>query len=409
TQAGQNLYIGNSQYNTGGQYVAPPWVRPTPDFEQSDFAEYARKVENRRLSHGQVSRFYVRAALDWAKTHPRDFTRLLWRKATLYFSNFEVPDNQDIYFFARYSWVLRLPLFSFGVVFALGLAAMVLLGRELARLSLVVFFFVYAASVVVFFVFSRYRIPALSALLPFAGAMVLWLADAVRGPRSSRARRPISPARVAGALVLVLATFAATLVPSRPGQVQADAAISLVNLAGDYCLEGDTAQAIRTYEQALATDPGLALASRELGRIMIARNDLDRALRLLSDAARANPSDPYAHVFLGEVRQRLRQFDAAVDEFSRAVALAPGRVEFRLELAAALQQLDRCGQALAQYDTLVLLAPDNPAVRHNYAVCLYSIGRLDEARLQLEAAHRLGGPANTRFDSLLNPVRRPAD
>jgi 4-amino-4-deoxy-L-arabinose transferase-like glycosyltransferase len=121
TQAGQNLYIGNSQYNTDGMYVAPPWVRPTPDFEQSDFAEYARKVENRRLSHGQVSRFYVRAALDWAKTHPRDFTRLLWRKTMLYFSNFEVPDNQDINFVARYSWVLRLPLFSFGVVFALAL------------------------------------------------------------------------------------------------------------------------------------------------------------------------------------------------------------------------------------------------------------------------------------------------
>ncbi len=172
TQAGQNLYIGNSQYNTGGLYVAPPWVRPSPDFEQSDFAEYARKVENRRLSHGQVSRFYVRAALDWAKTHPRDFTRLLWRKTMLYFGNFEVSDNQDMDFVARYSWILRLPLLSFGVVFALGLAAMILLGRGLARLSLVVFFFGYAASVIAFFVFSRYRIPAMSALLPFAGALV---------------------------------------------------------------------------------------------------------------------------------------------------------------------------------------------------------------------------------------------
>ena len=407
TQAGQNLYIGNSQYNTGGLYVAPPWVRPTPDFEQSDFAEYARKVENRRLSYGQVSRFYVRAAVDWARTHPRDFTRLLWRKTMLYFINFEVPDNQDIGFVARYSWVLRLPLFSFGVVFALGLAAMILLGRGLARLSLVVFFFGYAASVIAFFIFSRYRIPTVSALLPFAGAMVLWLADAVQGLRSSRARRPISPARVAGALVLTLAIYAATLVPTRPGRVQADAAISLVNLAEDYCHEGDTARAVKTYEQALATQPGLALASRELGHIMIARNDLNRALLLLSDAAQVDPSDPYAHVLLGEVRQRLRQFDAAVDEFSRAVALAPGRIEFRFELATALQQLDQYPQALAQYDTMIQLAPDNPGVRHNYAVCLYKVGRLDDARAQLETARRLGGQVNAKFDSLLNSGRRP--
>jgi tetratricopeptide (TPR) repeat protein len=284
---------------------------------------------------------------------------------------------------------------------------MILLGRGLARLSLVVFFFGYAASVVAFFVFSRYRIPSLPALLPFAGGMVLWLADAVHGLRSSGARRPVSPARVASALVLTLATFAATLLPTRPGRAQADAAISLVNLAEDYCHEGDTALAVKTYEQALATQPGLALASRELGHIMIARNDLDRALRLLSDAARVNPSDPDAHVLLGEVRQRLRQFDAAVDEFSRAVALAPGRIEFRFELATALQQLDQYPQALAQYDTMIQLAPDNPAVRHNYAVCLYKVGRLDDARAQLEATRRLGGQVNARFDSLLNAPRHP--
>ncbi len=54
---------------------------------------------------------------------------------------------------------------------------------------------------------------------------------------------------------------------------------------------------------------------------------------------------------------------------------------------------------------MIQLAPDNPAVRHNYAVCLYNIGRLEEARFQLEAARRLGGPMNARFDSLLNPGR----
>jgi Flp pilus assembly protein TadD len=413
-QAGQNLYIGNSQYNTTGQYQAPPWVRANPEFEQPDFAEYARKTTASELSPGQVSRFYVRAALDWAKTHPRDFAKLLWRKTVLYFNNFEVPDNQDIYFFARYSWVLRLPLLSFGFVFALGLAAMILLARGLGRFSLVVFFFGYAASVIVFFVFSRYRVPALPALLPFAGAMLPWLADQV--PRRSSfivhrssltASRSSSPARLAGGLALILATFALTLYPVHHGAGKTEAAQSFTNLASIYYREGDTAKAVATYEEALSTKPGHAEASRNLGIIMLGRGNTDRAFQFLSDAARAEPSNPYTHVYLGRVYQRQGRPETAFLEFRKAVALSPGRVEFRFELATALQQLNNYPQALAQYDTMIQLAPDNPVVRHNFAVCLYNMGRLDDARVQLEAARRLGGPVNPRFDSLLRTGRNP--
>jgi Flp pilus assembly protein TadD len=56
---------------------------------------------------------------------------------------------------------------------------------------------------------------------------------------------------------------------------------------------------------------------------------------------------------------------------------------------------------------MIQLAPDNPVVRHNLAVCLYNVGRLGDARVQLEAARRLGGPVNPRFDSLLRTGRKP--
>jgi len=400
-QAGQNLYIGNSPYNTTGQYQAPPWVRPNPEYEEPDFAEYASKSAGRKLSPGEVSRFYVRAAFSWTGTHMRDFAKLLWRKTVLYFNNFEVPDNQDIYFFARYSWVLRLPLLSFGLVFAFGLAAMILLARGLSRLSMVIFFFGYAASVIVFFVFSRYRIPALPALLPFAGAMPLWLADSARPRPSSNAPRPSFPAPLAGGLTLVLAAFSLTLYPVHHGSGKAEAAQCLANLATTYYHEGDTAKAVATYEDALRTCPGHGEASRNLGILMLSRGSVDRAFQLLSDAERADPANPSTHVYLGRILGRRGDTEAAFGEFRRAVALAPGRVEFRFELATALQQLNRYEQALAQYDTMIQLAPDNPVVRHNFAVCLYNIGRLDDARVQLEAARRLGGPVNPKFDSLL--------
>jgi tetratricopeptide (TPR) repeat protein len=415
TQAGQNLYIGNSPHNNTGQFEAPPWVRPTPGYEQADFAEHARKTANRELSPGQVSRFYVRAALDWARTRPRDFAGLLWRKTVLYFSNYEVSDNQDIYFFSRYSWVLRLPLLSFGLVFALGLAAMILFARGFGRLSLVTFFFASAFSVITFFVFSRYRIPALPALLPFAGAMLPWLVDSCRvrpaprvaGRSSSIVHRSSFPARLAGGLALILAAFALTLYPVQRGSDEAGAAQSLVNLATVFCDEGDTAQAIATYEEALRTLPRHSEASRNLGATMLGRNNVDRAFQLLSDAARTDPSNPSNHDCLGKLYRQQGQLAAARVAFRRAVALAPGRIESRFELATVLRLVDSHPQALAQYDTMIQLVPDNPAVRYNYAVCLYNLGRPDEARIQLEAARRLGGPVNPKFDSVLRTGRDP--
>lgn len=405
TQAGQNFYIGNSPYNTTGQYQAPPWVRPNPEFEQADFAEYADKTAGRTLSYSGVSRFYTHAALAWAKSHGRDFARLLMRKAILYFNNFEVPDNQDMYFFARYSWILRLPLLSFGLVFALGLAAMILLARGLGRVSMVVFYFGYAVSVIAFFVFSRYRIPALPALLPFAGAMPVWLVDAANVRPLPGSPRPALPARLAGGLALTLAAFGLTMYPVHHGGGKMEAAQSLTNLASAFYHEGDTAKAIATYEEALGTLPGHAEASRNLGIIMFGRGETDRAFQLLSDAAHSDPSNPSTHEYLGRTYERMGKLEPAFLEFRDAVALAPGRVEFRFELATALQQLNRYPEALAQYDTMIQLAPDNPVVRHNFAVCLYNVGRLDDARVQLEAARRLGGPINPRFDSLLNAGR----
>ena len=171
-------------------------------------------------------------------------------------------------------------------------------------------------------------------------------------------------------IALILAAFAMTLYPVRR-MGKPETAQSLATLASDLYHESDTAEAIATYEEALRNQPGQAEASRNLGVIMLSRNDAARV------------------------------------EFRKAIALEPGRAELRFDLASALQVVDSYPHALAQYDTMLQLAPDNPVVRHNYAVCLYNLGRLDEVRTQLEFARRLGSPVNPKFDSLLNSGYRP--
>jgi tetratricopeptide (TPR) repeat protein len=393
TQGGQNLYIGNSPYNQTGQYEEPPWVRPNPRFEQADFRDYAWKAVGHKLGYAAVSDYYSRAAIAWGLAHPHDFMRLLGRKFLLYFNHEEVPDNQDLSFFGRYSWVLRLPLLGFGIVFALGFAGMLLdAQRTLARWSLLAFFTGYAVSAIAFFILSRYRLPAVPVLLPFAGGLILSMWDGLR-----RKGKRVNPRRLWGGLLVTAICGAVTAYPLLR-RSNAETAGSLANLAVMYCKEGDTAKAIATLNEALQVAPGYGEALLNLGEIAYNQHDINRAYDLLVQAAQAEPTNPFPHYRLGQVWELRRSYGQADAEYRRALALAPGRVEYRFSLGTVLQKLDSLQAAIPQYDTLIALAPDDPLVRHNYAVALYGFGRFPEAMAEIDTMLRLGGQADPQLE-----------
>ncbi len=406
TQSGQNFYIGNSEYNLTGQYVAPPWVRPNPEFEQTDFRDHADEAVGRKLSYREVSSLYTRAALLDISRQPGHAIALFGRKLMLYLNDYEVPDNQDMYFFSRYSWVLRFPLIGFGIVFALGFAGMLLLRqRPLTRVSLIVFFAVYGLSVVVFYVFSRYRLPALPALLPFAGGMAVWLWEHVRSalcaPQSEvRSSHSAVRSLIIG-LLLVGAAFGFTRYPLHRGSNRWESAQCLVNLGSRYFHEGDTARAVSTFQDALGENPDHGEALRNLGILAYGRDSLESAADLLSHAVRSEPGNAVSRYFLGKVREKQGLLDSAFVQYREAVKLAPGRVEYRFALAPLFQRSGDLNAALAQYDTMVKLAPENPAIRHNRSVALYMVGRIPEAWQELQTARRLGGTVNSQFEQTL--------
>ena len=123
--AGQNLYLGNNPYNTGGSYGRLPFVRPTPEFEEEDFRRAAEANTGHAMRSGEVSRYWARAAVDHVRAHPWFAARMLVQKARLLFNHYEVPDNQDMYFVARYSPVLRWSLPGFGWIFPLGVLGLI--------------------------------------------------------------------------------------------------------------------------------------------------------------------------------------------------------------------------------------------------------------------------------------------
>jgi 4-amino-4-deoxy-L-arabinose transferase-like glycosyltransferase len=199
TQAGQNFYTGNNPSNPYGAYGAVPFVRPNPHFEEVDFRTAAEAKIGRPMSPQEVSAFWFREGLAHLAAEPAFAARAFGRKLVLFWNDFEISDNQDQYLLERFSWVLRLPLLDFGMVAPLALLGAVSGFRRHRRVRLLVgFVVVYWASLVVFFLFSRYRLPVVLALLPLAA---LGVSEAVT---RLRARRGLVPAAalVVGAAVV---------------------------------------------------------------------------------------------------------------------------------------------------------------------------------------------------------------
>jgi 4-amino-4-deoxy-L-arabinose transferase-like glycosyltransferase len=184
TQAGQNFFTGNNPTNPYGAYGAVPFVRPNPHFEEIDFRAAAEERAGRAMTPGEVSAFWFREGFAHVASDPAFAARAFARKGILFWNDFEISDNQDQYLLERFSWVLRLPLLDFGLVAPLALLGAVVGFRSRRGVRLLVgFVAVYWLSLVVFFLFSRYRLPVVLALAPLAALGALDLVRRIRARR----------------------------------------------------------------------------------------------------------------------------------------------------------------------------------------------------------------------------------
>lgn len=334
-QLGQNLFAGNGPYNRDGQNGTPPWVRTSPEFEQADFAAAAEQALGRPLTPAQVSRHYVAESLGWIRDNPGGFLRLLGKKALLYINAFEVPDNTDIDFYARYSPVLRLPLPGFSLIFALGMPWLV--QRGCGRGPRAAFFWftaIYASAVVAFFVLSRFRAPAVPALLPFAGGFAAFLIGPAR-------RGAVPRGAVVRSLALCVGALALSLAPVDRIPAARSAAQSLANIGARQYREGDVSGAEKSFRAALAEDPTLVGALRSLGVLNVRRGDAGTAAPLLERAVAIDPGDAVSRHYLGLVHESRGEWPAALREFEAAASLTPWRADFLQARDRALARVQR--------------------------------------------------------------------
>jgi adenylate cyclase len=156
------------------------------------------------------------------------------------------------------------------------------------------------------------------------------------------------------------------------------------------------------FEQAVALDPGFALAYAEIAYIQyvyvawrVRPEQRDTALsKGFANALRAlslEASLPLANRVLGNLHQRAREYADAVTWAQRAVALNPGEAESYAWLANVLSYIGRSAEALEQLAHARRLDPLHPPLWDFYiGRALLHLGRYEEAVASFNICARRG-------------------
>ena len=410
-QAGPNLWIGNHPGATGRYEPLRPG-RGSARYERQDAHDLAVAAAGHELTPAEVSDYWRDRALAFARESPGEWARLMARKAALVWSAAELPDTEGIEAYAEASFLLRAlrVVGSFGVLAPLALVGVLARRSDWRRFWLLpVLTLALAASVVLFYVFARYRFVLVPPLVPLAaaGALGLWRAflgesaDRGSGARWLAAGAALALAvnwPIGGTSGLALTHYgvgAALLDAGRLADAQAELERAIGadpgfapahSRLGDVLRKGGAAaRALVAYDHALALDPdladahaGRAIALEKLGRVPEADAEYARALAL-------DPTHPDANNNSANRLLKSGQTAEALARYQRALAGRPDDVDIATNYGAALVQTGDFARALAVLDDVLARRADYLPARFDRAAAYSALGRADEARADLHA------------------------
>jgi len=314
SQMGTNFYIGNHEGATGSYLPLIPG-RHTPRFEGSDARLLAERAEGRELGAGEVSQYWLGRSFEFIAQHPGEWVTLMLRKALMAVNAFEIPDTEDIYVYAERSWVLAglLPLWHLGVLMALAAGGAVLArsrGRDVWVLGLLAVAF--WTSVVLFYVFARYRFPLVPLLLPLAAF------GAVEGVRRGRAGDHSQLRAMVAAMAVAALLANIPLFDRKPFKLA-----SYTNWAHVLLQEGQLDQAEYYLGKALAVDPENVDLEMHLAVLRFEQDRYDDAAAHASNAMRLEPGDHRPHALLARIARAQGRTEEAKRHGREARRLRP--------------------------------------------------------------------------------------
>lgn len=392
SQFGPNFYIGNNPA-ADGQYAPLRYGRGHPSFESADARELAEEALGRELSPGEVSDYWSQQAFAYIRSDFAGWLRLTGRKTMLLLNAVELGDTEDQYTYEMSSPVLAWPgtVWHFGVLLPLAMAGVVLTARQWRQLALLyAITLVYAASVVAFFIFARYRLPLAPPLMLFASAA---LVHAWKLAGDGKGLRLIAPAVVA-----VIAAIIANWPLLSVATVKAVSANNIANALLEQ--RNDPVAAMTQYERAIQLQPSYSGAYFNLAQLQAQRGLVLPAIRNYLKVIEQKPDLAAAHLNVGELYARVGRPEEARQAYGKAIALQPINPEAYNNLGVLYAGAGQFDDAIAQYRIALQQRPGYADAMNNMGTSLARLGQLDAAIAQFRAAIAANPRYANAYDNL---------
>ena len=399
SQFGPNFYMGNNEH-ADGTAMSLRAGRGSPEYERQDATDLAEQARGRKLTPGEVSSYWTEQSLAFMKAHPLAWTKLQLRKAVLLWNATEILDTESQESYAEYSTPLRVGgLFGhFGVLVPLAVFGLILTWPERSRLwPLVAMLLAYGASVVMFYIYARYRYPMVPMLLLFAAKGLVELPGFVRSLRSPTAA-PASRAQL-GLVTAVGVVFAAVFTNWSIVSADMNRTVTQHNLGAALQGDGRFDEAIASYRRAIAISPDYAPAYSNMGTALQAQGHVDEAIAAYEKALAIRPGFADVHYNLANAYLAKNQPVQAAEHFRLAAQGTAGSADVHNNLGSALVEQGKFEEAVTEFEKAVQLDPTSAKAHRNLGNTLASAGRPRDGLEHLLRATELDPKdASARYD-----------
>ncbi|MDH5607373.1 MAG: tetratricopeptide repeat protein, partial [Anaerolineae bacterium] len=174
-----------------------------------------------------------------------------------------------------------------------------------------------------------------------------------------------------------------------------------VHAGNAYAASGDMAQALASYQNAIALDPAIPAAWTGISEIHLSQGAPSKAKENILSALQTMPNQPALRTFLGDMYTADNNLTSALQEYKQAFEAAkldkqlPGAVEdLSLKLGAVLLELGHFEEAVEILHEAHLNNPTRPELAHAYARALIKSGAIEKALPAITIA-RQNAPNNS--------------
>lgn len=320
SHGGINFYLGNNR-NATGTLSMPDDIPPT----QKGAVEYSKIIaENeteKSLKPSEVSFYWMNKGFKYIFSNPFGYFKLQLKKIFLFFGSYEIPldSNFEIYEDRFYTlkftlgfWLIA-PLAVFGFYTAKK--------RKMKDILILLYFLGVFVSVIMFYVSSRYRIPAIPLFILYTGFSIEYIITEIKKWDFKTC--------ITNFFILLFLFLVVNINIKQRSKKMYDS-ISNYNLGNSFMNQGYIDGGIELYQKALSLNEKWLPARSSLAAVYNLKatqamdsEEINAAIELLNKAIELDNAVPEYYFNIGNAFIKQKKYDRAVNALKNSVDISP--------------------------------------------------------------------------------------